>query len=229
MAVITVAVITVAVISMAVAGTVRHGAGPLLLRGLVLVVVVLVVVMLVGIGLSQGWSRPDPGEQQWSNQRTHGGRQDVPLPCTLLPMESQVSGSRLALAASPVLQKIGAVAQRSGVSVKTIRFYCDQGLLQPRTRSEGHYRLFDERVFDELALIRMLRALEIPLATIREVLQARRSGICHCDELKSTIGSKAGEIEQRIGDLQHLHGELTRMLDSWQACGGRTQSDRSVA
>jgi len=227
-AVSSVAVITVAVI------TVRHGAGPLLLRGLVLVIVVLVVVVLmivtlVGTGLGRGWSRPEPGEQQWSNQRTHGEGHDVPLPCTLPQMESQVSGSRLALASSPVLQKIGAVAQRSGVPVKTIRFYCDQGLLQPSTRSEGRYRLFDETVFDELALIRMLRALEIPLATIREVLEARRSGICHCDELKGTIGSKAGEIEQRIGDLQRLHGELTRMLERWQACGGRRQPSRSVA
>ena len=136
-------------------------------------------------------------------------------------MESQVTGLPGVLPSSPLCQKIGAVAQRSGVPVKTIRFYCDQGLLQPSARSEGGYRLFDETVDGELALIRMLRALEIPLATIGEVLQARRSGICHCDELKTTIGSKAGEIEQRISDLQHLHGELTRMLDTWQACGGR--------
>ena len=33
------------------------------------------------------------------------------------------------------LLKIGAVAQRSGVPVKTIRFYCDEGLLQPASRS----------------------------------------------------------------------------------------------
>ena len=91
------------------------------------------------------------------------------------------------LAPCPVPQKIGAVARRSGMPVKTIRFYCDQGLLQPSARSEGRYRLFDETVYGELALIRMLRALEIPLATIGEVLEARRFGICHCDELKATI------------------------------------------
>ena len=36
------------------------------------------------------------------------------------------------------------LAARSGVSVKTIRFYCDQGLLQPSGRSEGRYRIFDK-------------------------------------------------------------------------------------
>ena len=76
------------------------------------------------------------------------------------------------------LQKFGAVAERTGISVKTIRFYCDQGLLQPAGRSEGRYRLFDESVDGDLALIRTLRGLDIPLPTITAVLKARRSGVC---------------------------------------------------
>ena len=68
------------------------------------------------------------------------------------------------------------VAARSGVSVKTIRFYCDQGLLQVAGLSEGSYRLFDESVDSDLALIRTLRGLDIPLPTITAVLEARRSG-----------------------------------------------------
>ena len=119
------------------------------------------------------------------------------------------------------LEKIGAVATRSGVSVKTIRFYCDQGLLQPSARSEGRYRLFDASVYGELALIRTLRALDIPLPTITAVLEARRSGVCTCDNLQATIRAKAGEIEQRIADLQSLHNELNGLLRTWQRCGGR--------
>jgi DNA-binding transcriptional MerR regulator len=93
-------------------------------------------------------------------------------------------------------------------------------VLRPCGRSEGRYRLFDQTVYAELALIRTLRALDIPLPTIAAVLEARRSGICTCDNLQATIRSKAGEIEQRIADLQLLHGELTGMLGSWQRCGG---------
>lgn len=119
------------------------------------------------------------------------------------------------------LEKIGAVAERSGVSVKTIRFYCDQGLLQPSARSEGRYRLFAESVYGELALIRTLRGLDIPLPTITAVLEARRSGVCTCDNLQATIRGKAGEIQQRIADLQSLHSELNGLLSSWQRCGGR--------
>lgn len=120
------------------------------------------------------------------------------------------------------LQKIGAVAARSGVSVKTIRFYCDQGLLRPSGRSQGRYRLFDGSVDSELALIRTLRGLDIPLPTITAVLEARRSGVCSCYSLQATILSKAGEIEQRIADLKSLHAELKGLLSTWQRCGGRS-------
>ena len=119
------------------------------------------------------------------------------------------------------LQKIGAVAARTGISVKTIRFYCDQGLLQPSGRSEGRYRLFDGSVDGDLALIRTLRGLDIPLPTITAVLKARRSGVCTCNNLQATIRDKAGEIQQRIENLQSLHAELNGLLSSWQGCGGR--------
>lgn len=117
--------------------------------------------------------------------------------------------------------KIGEVACRSGLTVKTIRFYCDENLIQPISRSEGGYRLFDEGVFTELTLIRTLRALEIPLPDVRQVLKARRSGICTCSNLKARIRGKASEIGERIEALQGLQAELLRMLDSWEACGGR--------
>jgi DNA-binding transcriptional MerR regulator len=120
------------------------------------------------------------------------------------------------------LLKIGEVANRSGLSVKTIRFYCDEGLIQPISRSDGGYRLFDDGVFSELALIRTLRAMEIPLLDVGKILEARRSGVCTCSDLKARIRSKAGEIGEKITAMQNLQSELFAMLNSWEACGGRT-------
>jgi DNA-binding transcriptional MerR regulator len=132
-------------------------------------------------------------------------------------MESQ---AMVAAVASP--QQIGVVAARSGVSVKTIRFYCDQGLLQPVSRTAGRYRLFDEAVYKDLSLIRTLRAMDIPLDTIRTVLEARRSGLCTCENLQATIRAKVGDIQQRIEDLHTLRDDLTTLLEDWQSCGGRS-------
>ena len=49
----------------------------------------------------------------------------------LLLLESQVAARQREELTAQELQKIGAVAAHSGVSVKTIRFYFDQGLLRP--------------------------------------------------------------------------------------------------
>ena len=119
------------------------------------------------------------------------------------------------------LLKIGDVAAGSGLSVKTIRFYCDEGLIHPGSRSDGGFRLFSPDVFEELSFIRTLRALEIPLPDVLKILESRRSGICTCTSLQSTIRSKAGEIEQKISALRAMHIELMDLLNYWQDCGGR--------
>ena len=62
--------------------------------------------------------------------------------------------------------KIGAVAILSGLNMATIRFYCDEGLIQSISRRDGSYCLFDDTVFAEIILICTLRAMEIPLQDV---------------------------------------------------------------
>lgn len=119
--------------------------------------------------------------------------------------------------------KIGEVAARSGLTVKTIRFYCDEGLIHPIGRTEGRYRLFDSSVDQELSLIRTLKAMELPLPDIQKYLESKRTGICTCDSLKETIASKVHGIQKKIEDLENLSTELTRVLLSWEDCGGTKQ------
>jgi MerR family copper efflux transcriptional regulator len=119
------------------------------------------------------------------------------------------------------LLKIGDVSARSGLTVKTIRFYCDEGLIEPASRSEGGFRLFGPDVFAELTFIRTLRALEIPLPNVLKILESRRSGVCTCASLQDTIRTKAGDIEDKITALRKMHVELMELLVDWQECGGR--------
>jgi MerR family copper efflux transcriptional regulator len=117
--------------------------------------------------------------------------------------------------------RIGEIAKRSGVSVKTIRFYCDQGLLQPAGRSEGGYRLFSQESIAELAIIRGLRTMDVPIAELGRILEVRRSGLCNCSILKESIGAKMASIDERIDELAAMKLELGRLLDRWQDCGGK--------
>lgn len=116
--------------------------------------------------------------------------------------------------------RIGEVAERSGLSVKTIRFYCDQGLIKPLTRSDGGFRLFAEPVIAELVVIRTLKNIGMPLSQIKNLLEVRRSGICNCDILKTSLANKVDTIDKSIAELLQMQQELRRMLQSWQDCGG---------
>jgi DNA-binding transcriptional MerR regulator len=91
---------------------------------------------------------------------------------------------------------------------------------RPIARTAGRYRLFDSSVDVELALIRSLRGMDIPLAEVKQFLEARRLGLPSCDSLKAKINSKMSEIQQKIQNLHLLEAEMTTILNNWQPCGG---------
>jgi MerR family copper efflux transcriptional regulator len=136
-----------------------------------------------------------------------------------MPRES--AHSPAAAPAQTLGLRIGEVASRSGVSVKTIRFYCDQGLLQPSGRSAGGYRLFNADTLAELVIIRALRAMDVSIAESARILQVRRAGVCNCSLLKASIASKMEAIDHRLEELVMMKSELARLLQGWQDCGGQ--------
>ncbi|WP_271220444.1 MerR family transcriptional regulator [Streptosporangium carneum] len=65
---------------------------------------------------------------------------------------------------------IGQLARRTGLSVRTIRFWSDVGVVPPADRSAGGYRLYDAEAVARLDLVRTLRELGLGLEVVREVL-----------------------------------------------------------
>ncbi|MFH9007678.1 MerR family transcriptional regulator [Streptomyces afghaniensis] len=68
------------------------------------------------------------------------------------------------------LLTIGELARVTGLTVRTIRYWSDEGALPPVTRSAGGYRLYDAASVARLELIRTLRELGLGLADVRRVL-----------------------------------------------------------
>jgi DNA-binding transcriptional MerR regulator len=65
---------------------------------------------------------------------------------------------------------IGELARRTGLPVKTIRFYSDEGLLPPTDRTDAGYRLYDAAAMARLELVRTLRELGLGLADVSAAL-----------------------------------------------------------
>jgi DNA-binding transcriptional MerR regulator len=72
------------------------------------------------------------------------------------------------------LLTIGQLARRSGVPVRTIRFWSEAGVLPETDRSGGNYRRYDAQATARLDLVRTLRELGLGLDVVRLVLEERR-------------------------------------------------------
>ncbi len=83
---------------------------------------------------------------------------------------------------------IGEVAERVGLSLRTVRYYEEQGLLTPEARSAGGFRLYTELQVDRLALIKQMKPLGFTVQEMRELLDAR-------DALREPGGSDAVNLK----------------------------------
>ncbi|WP_181798361.1 MerR family transcriptional regulator [Streptomyces sp. WELS2] len=70
---------------------------------------------------------------------------------------------------------IGELARATGLSVRTIRYWSDEGVVTPVTRSSGGYRLYDAASAARLELVRTLRELGLGLDEVRTVLAGERT------------------------------------------------------
>lgn len=74
---------------------------------------------------------------------------------------------------APATHQIGEVAERVGLSLRTVRYYEEQGLVEPDSRTEGGFRLYTDHQIDRLLLIKQMKPLGFSLDEMRELLTAR--------------------------------------------------------
>jgi MerR family transcriptional regulator, copper efflux regulator len=113
--------------------------------------------------------------------------------------------------------KIGALAVRSGLPVKTLRYYEDLGLLPAIGRSEGGYRLFAEESLRRLEFIRRLKTLGLSLEEIQACLAVHDAGDLPCGDIEIQLGRQIERIDGQIKDLRQLRKELKDLLAGWQS------------
>ena len=90
------------------------------------------------------------------------------------------------------LHSIGELARRTGLTVKTVRFYSDRGIVAPTDRSPAGHRLYGIDAVARLDLVRTLRELGVDLSTIRRVVDQELSlpvvAAAHAEALAVQIG-----------------------------------------
>jgi len=98
------------------------------------------------------------------------------------------------------MMTVNEVSKRTGVSVRTLHYYDQIGLLHPCEVTEARYRLYDDTTLERLQQILLFRELEFPLKEIKEIL-----------ECESFDRNKA--LEQQIKLLQLKKEHLDNLID----------------
>lgn len=101
--------------------------------------------------------------------------------------------------------KIGELASRVGISIRTLHHYDELGLLSPSTRTESGYRLYSLRDVKKLQHILLLKQLGFSLQQIIAILGQQSIS------LLDTFNSHIETLENRIENQKNLLQQLTKI------------------
>lgn len=112
------------------------------------------------------------------------------------------------------MHQIGEVAERVDLSLRTVRYYEERGLIVPEERTSGGFRLYNDQNIDRLLMIKQMKPLGFSLQQMREVLAAR-------DALGSAESSDKTRLkaEETLAEFADLARHRCRKMEGHLAAG----------
>jgi DNA-binding transcriptional MerR regulator len=115
------------------------------------------------------------------------------------------------------LLHIGDVANETGLSIDTIRFYEKERLLKAATRSSGGFRLFSHADLADVTFIRNAQELGFSLREIRELVELKNTRHPDCAHVERILEEKVVAVRAKITALRKLERELNQAMILCQA------------
>jgi DNA-binding transcriptional MerR regulator len=133
-----------------------------------------------------------------------------------------------------VRYQIGEVAERTGVTQRTLRFYEEKGLLTPSERMEGGFRLYSDNDVERIEMIKKLQGLlNLSLAEIKDMVEAEeiraqiratfspdRTLPARRERVTKVIGAVRRQleiVETKVTALEEMRHELQERLGTVEA------------
>lgn len=122
------------------------------------------------------------------------------------------------------VHQIGEVAERVGLSLRTVRYYEEVGLVTPSDRTAGGFRLYTDDDVERLELVKHLKPLGFSLDTMSELL-ALHARVVDGD-------GKPGDrqrLQEFVQDAQHRCEDLRSQLEAAEQLAARLERDLRAA
>lgn len=102
--------------------------------------------------------------------------------------------------------KVGELARRTGLTVRTLHHWEERGLVVPSRRTAAGHRLYDDRDVRRVYEVVALRELGLSLEEIGDVLAPER------DRLEEILSAHLAQVEARLAALRDLHTRLAALV-----------------
>ncbi|SEP93799.1 DNA-binding transcriptional regulator, MerR family [Lentzea xinjiangensis] len=112
---------------------------------------------------------------------------------------------------------IAQAAQRSGLSIDTLRYYERIGLVDPPARDSGGRRSYSDEDLGWLAFVTRLRTTGMPIRMMREFAQLRHRGDHTAGRRKQILVEHRADVRARIAELQTCLEVLDYKIDHYAA------------
>ncbi len=96
---------------------------------------------------------------------------------------------------------IGVLAARSGLSIATIRYYEQIGLIPPPRRRESGHRVYGTQQEAALGQVKALRDMGFPLEKVRQAVTALSEGADGAEFLRAMAAQQLAEVQVRLSEL----------------------------
>ena len=107
--------------------------------------------------------------------------------------------------------RIKELSTATGVEVETIRFYEKQGLLPEPARGANSYRHYDASHLERLAFVRHCRALDMPLADVKRLLDFAQVPGRDFSDVDSLVDAQLARVRARLKSMRALEKQLVQL------------------
>ncbi len=126
----------------------------------------------------------------------------------------------------PDALQIGELAERTGVSVDTIRHYERLGLLPKAARTDAGYRQYPPSSVDRVRLVRHALRFGFSLRDVAGFLRVRESGGTPCRDVRAAAERIMTAVDQRIAELTVARKDMVQTLRNWDRRLAGTAANR---
>lgn len=141
-----------------------------------------------------------------------------------------------------MMKTVKDVSEITGVSIRTLRYYDEIGLLKPTELTESGYRLYDNKALEKLQEIMFFRELEIPLADIKKIMDDpdydKEQALSVQKSILEQKRNRLNGIIELITDVMKgvntmsfgafNHEEVQKMVDHTLACLSKESIDKLI-